>query len=108
MSWSKPALVRNWVFALTVAAWLWLCWTFWQQLILQASNAREIYARAPSFQAVNFVVQYLWFFALLLAVILLVEWFLLRMAGRVLSRTSNVQNGRRHVPKACDRRDRKR
>jgi hypothetical protein len=70
---------RRLVFGITVAAWLWLCWAFWRGLIIQAATSGDLYARTPSFQLINFVLQYLWAFLLLLAVALFLEWAALRI-----------------------------
>jgi len=74
------------VFGTTVVGWLWLCWTFWRQLVRQAATSGDLYARTLSFQLINFVVQYLWAFLLLLTMVLLVEWAVLRIIGHVLGR----------------------
>lgn len=73
--------IRNAVFTITIAAWLWLCWSFWRHLVAEAADAGEIYARTPGYQALNFAIQYLWILLLLLAVALLVEWLLFRLVG---------------------------
>ena len=78
---------RNAVVAVTIAAWLWLCWAFWHQLIREAANSPEIYTREPRFQLINFVVQYLWLFALLLAACILIEWSVFWLIGRVVVRS---------------------
>jgi hypothetical protein len=78
---------RNALFAVTIAGWLWFCWAFWQALIRSATDSPEIYTRGPGFQLLNFVVQYLWFFVLALAVALVVEWALVWIIGRVLVRS---------------------
>jgi len=77
---------RRWVFGTTVVGWLLLCWTFWRQLVRQAATSGDLYARTPSFQLINFAVQYLWAFLLLLMVVLLVEWAALWIIGHILGR----------------------
>ena len=77
---------RNAVFALTTGLWLVLCWTVWRQLVEDAADAGEIYARTPGFQAFNFAIQYLWFFLLVLLVTLAAEWLVFRVAQWAVSR----------------------
>lgn len=77
---------RNAVYALTTGLWLVLCWAFWRRLIEEAADAGEIYARTPGFQALNFAVQYLWFFLLVLLAALAVEWVVFRVAEWAVSR----------------------
>lgn len=77
---------RNAVFALTAGFWLLACWAFWRQLVEDAADAGEIYARTPGFQALNFAIQYLWFFLLILLVVLIAEWITFRMAAWALGR----------------------
>ncbi len=75
--------VRNAVLALTVAAWGWLCWRFWHQLVLDAADSPEIYTRSPGFQALNFLIQYFWLFLLLLVFVLSIEWLCFRLVARL-------------------------
>lgn len=77
---------RNAVFALTTGLWLVLCWTVWRQLVEDAADAGETYARTPGFQALNFAVQYLWFFLLVLLVVLAAEWMVFRMVAWAMGR----------------------
>lgn len=77
---------RNAVFALTTGLWFVLCWTVWRQLVEDAADAGETYARTPGFQALNFAVQYLWFFLLVLLAILAAEWIAFRMAAWAMGR----------------------
>ena len=76
---------RRVVFGITVGVWLALCWAFWMQLIRNAAASGDVYARTASFQLMNFAVQYLWGFLLLLAVALLLEWAVFRMIGAFAS-----------------------
>ena len=73
------------MFCATFAVWLLLCWGFWKLLIQQAATSGDLYSGTPSFQLLNFVVQYLWFFLLLLAVVLLLEWVVLWAVGSFVS-----------------------
>ena len=77
---------RRLVFWTTIVAWLGLCWAFWRLLIRQAATAGDFYARTASFQLLNFAIQYLWVFLLLLAVVLFLEWVILWMIGAIMNR----------------------
>jgi hypothetical protein len=78
--------VRNAAFAITLGVWAAVCYAFWQTLVRSAAGSPEIYTRSPGFQLFNFLVQYLWFFLLLLAAALAIEWLLFRVAAELISR----------------------
>ena len=70
-------------FGITLVAWLAACVWFWQRLVERASDSPELYTRTGSFQLLNFVVQYLWVFALTLALVLGFEWALFKIVARL-------------------------
>ena len=75
-------IVRNFIMGGTTALWVLICWAFWQHLVEIAADSPEIYARGAGFQFLNFLIQYLWFFVLLLAVTLVVEWLVFHFVAR--------------------------
>jgi hypothetical protein len=80
------AQARRIVFGVTAAIWLGLCALVFWGLVRRAAEAApatiEEYARAPSFQVLNFVVGYFPILVLLLAVLLGVEYVALRIVER--------------------------
>ena len=85
-------VIRNFILGGTTALWIVLCWAFWQQLVRNAADSPEIYTRGPGFQLLNFLIQYLWFFVLVLAVALFVEWLVFYLFVR-LQRCIQSQDG---------------
>ena len=79
-------IIRNAVFASTLALWAAVCFAFWRSLVRSAADSAELYTRSPGFQLFNFLVQYLWFFLLLLAAALAIEWLLFRVAAKLIGR----------------------
>ena len=76
-------IFRNSAMGVTIALWFLLCWAYWQQLIRNAVDSPEIYTRGAGFQLFNFLAQYFWFFAVVLAIVLVLEWLVFRLASRI-------------------------
>jgi hypothetical protein len=79
-------VLTRWIYILTIAAWFLLCVRFWALLIDNAALDPELYVRSPGFQLINFVVQYLWFFVVVLGIVIAFEWAILRLLRFVISR----------------------
>lgn len=77
---------RNAVFACTTGLWLLACWAAWRQLVEEAADAGDLYARTSGYQALSFAVQYLWFLLLILLVVLAAEWIVFRVAFWAMGR----------------------
>lgn len=87
---SDTTVTRRAVYGGTFAAWVALCALVFSRLVRRAAQALpstiEDYARAPSFQALNFAVGYLPLLVALLIGILAVEHMTLRIVARRRSR----------------------
>ncbi|HYQ84377.1 MAG TPA: hypothetical protein VEP28_10295 [Rubrobacter sp.] len=77
---------RTAIFAVTTGLWLFACGIFWRQLVEDAADAGDLYARTSGFQALNFAIQYLWFLLLLLLAILAAEWIVFWVAAKAIAR----------------------
>ena len=76
---------RGVIYAATTIAWLAVCAWFWGRLVEGASDSPELYTRDRTFQLLNFIVQYLWFFVLAFAVVLALEWAVFRLLEQSLN-----------------------
>jgi hypothetical protein len=69
-----PQIATRTVYGITVTTWLVLCFRFWRRLVARAADDPETYTHGGVFQLLNFVVQYLWVFVVVLAIALAFEW----------------------------------
>jgi hypothetical protein len=69
--------------------WLATCVWFWRRLVERAADSGDLYARSASFQLLNFLIQYFWFFALVLGAVLACEWVIFWMVGRLRPRNTS-------------------
>jgi len=88
------AQARRIVFVVTAAVWLGVCAFVLRHLMRRAAEAPpatiEEYARAPSFQMLNFVVGYLPTLVLILVALFGVEYVTLRVAERWRNRAKKT------------------
>ncbi len=88
------ARARRIIFGVTAAIWLGLCGLVFWGLVRRAAESPpatiEEYARAPSFQLLDFAVGYLPMLVLLLVVLLGIEYVTLRVAERWRNRAGKT------------------